>query len=704
MAKIKRIDKNDTLEQRVTDDLDASTLLGKEVMRQFRTALANKKSQQVGDYTLHQLLKECYAARDDRTLCQEHDMLDRYPEWVGMPVSIVSFKVGILVALIRESLVDVAHAPFIIDPTPVPDIPQEQKDRILDELTAKVEELSTQVIMEQQAYVAQAQEQAAMMGMPIDPNTIAMQPDFPQLDPKMIEQMVREQKIKMHQEIKQHAEEQAQLLQRDLYDKTIEGGYRKAIMEFADDFATYPYACLHGPFPTIKQETVWKDNKFTEEKKVVWGFERVSPFDLFWTEDCTSPQDGTAIFIRKQVGYDYLYDCRQLAKDDPKSGYDFDAIDDLIEKTKESRIPRNWTEFDAKNPEVATSNLLWSRGDSAEILIRYGRFSGYDLDEMGFDDLDDEKLYETKIIMCGGQVIYCTINKNPSQYKRPVFTASFESRNGTIVGVGLGQKLLAIHKAYRAVIHLAMFNLGLSSEPITEVEANRILQYMPDDWIDEPLISPGMVIPADGDRMGNGSRAIKFTQIPNTTQQALHLANFIFEQAHIISNIPAALHGQPVGSGANRTVRGLLTLQGNTLKPIQSALINLDLGVIEPMVTLLYMLLVMYEDDFEYSGDSKIIAKGAASMVQREMEKQTAMENLQILGQLGQQVNPEILNRTMVKLLQTAGVLEPGEEAIMQTPPQMGMPPQAQGMPGQPPAAPAPQGQMPPLEPMPPVQ
>ena len=168
--------------------------------------------------------------------------------------------------------------------------------------------------------------------------------------------------------------------------------------------------------------------------------------------------------------------------------------------------------------------------------------------------------------------------------------------------------------------------------------------------------------------MGNGSRAIKFTQIPNTTSQALQLAQFIFEQAHIISNIPAALHGQPVGSGANRTVRGLLTLQGNTLKPIQSALINLDLGVIEPMVTLLYMLLVMYEDGFEYSGDCKVVAKGAASMVQREMDKQAAMENLQILGQLGQQVNPELLNRTMVKLLSTAGILEPGEDAIMPTP------------------------------------
>lgn len=679
MAKLKHLDANVPLEQSVAEDLEANTLLGREVMRQFRSALHHKKTQRVGDYSLHELLKECYDARDERTLCDEHSFIEKYPQWAGMPVSIVSFKVGILVALIRESLVDVSAAPFIIDPTPVPTIPQEQKDRILDELMLTVEQLSRDVVAAQQAYMAQA------VGSGADPNLAAMQPDFPKLDPAVVQELVRAQKIKLHQQVKQHADEQAQLLQRDLYDKTIEGGYRRAIMEFADDFATYPFGCLHGPFPTIKSETVWRKDKFVEEQKTTWAFERVSPFDLFWTEDSSNTQDGTALFVRKQVGYDYLYDCRALARDDPKSGYEYDTINELIELTKESRIPRQWTEFDAKNPEHGSASLMWNRGDNAEILIRYGRFSGYDLQEMGYDDLDEDKLYETKVIMCGGQVIYCTINKNPSQYRRPVFTASFENRNGSIVGVGLGQKLLAIHKAYRAVIHLAMYNIGLSSEPITEVEVNRILQYMPDDWIDEPVIAPGMVIPADGDRMGNGSRAIKFTQIPNTTAQALQLAQFIFEQAHVMSNIPAALHGQPVGSGANRTVRGLLTLQGNTLKPIQSALINLDLGVIEPMVTLLYMLLVMYEDDFDYTGDCKVVAKGAASMVQREMDKQTAMENLQILGQLGQQVNPELLNRTIVKLLSTAGILEPGEDALAPTPvaPTTAAPPQ----PTQPPDA-----------------
>lgn len=651
---------------KIHDEFDGSTLaarteLGREFIRQFRKAMWTKNSTTIGEYRLTDLLHKCKKAREDAPSCDELAMREKYPEWASMPVSIVSFKVGILVAIMRETLVDVASAPFIIDPTPNPEIPEDVYNEIIQKLTDEIEAMGEQTAMLQQQAVQAAMAQGVL------PHAIS-EDMLPSIDPDALIEMVKSAKTKALYEARKHAREQALLMQRVIYDKTVEGDYRKAILEFADDFALYPFGCLHGPYPTVRTNTKWENNTFKEVDEVVWTFERVSPFDLFWTDDSVDTQNGTAVFIRKYVPYSFLYDARRLAKQSDGSGYIEEALTELIDITKEATIPKNWTDFHAGNPEIQLKPLVWSQGDTIEIVIRYGRFRGYDLKEMGFTGLEDDKSYETKVVMCGGEVIQAQLNNNPSRFKRPVFTASFERRNGSIAGIGLGQKLLGIHNAYRACINLAMYNLGLSSEPITEIELGRILQYMPEDWVDDPSIYPGMTIPADGDRMGNGSRAIKFTQIPNITSQALQMANFIFEQAHVISNIPAALHGQPVGSGANRTVRGLLTLQGNTLKPIQSSLMNLDMDIIEPMVTLMYMLLVMYDDDFDYSGDCKVIAKGAASMVQREMEKQTAMENLQILGQMGQNVNPELMNRAIENLLQLSGILEPGESATVPPP------------------------------------
>ena len=55
MVKLRRIDENETLHD-PTEDLEAKSLLGAEVMRQFRAALFSKKSQRVGEYSLHELI------------------------------------------------------------------------------------------------------------------------------------------------------------------------------------------------------------------------------------------------------------------------------------------------------------------------------------------------------------------------------------------------------------------------------------------------------------------------------------------------------------------------------------------------------------------------------------------------------------------------------------------------------------------------
>lgn len=642
--------------EELSDKLAPAQELGKEFIRQWKGAVQTKNSTVIGDYKLPDLLSRLFHARDNATSCAEQELKEVYPEWAALPTSLVDFKTDILKSMIRESIADVARAPFIIDPTPEPELPESVVTNILNRSAANLEALFA----------------IAVGGGAEEPSE------------ELLLTMLKKEKLKAKTEQKQHAREQALLLQNQLYDKTVEGGYRKAIIEFADDFALYPLAVLHGPFPTPVKTTVWAENKFKEVTRIRWMFERVSPFDYFWTQDSADSNSGTAVFIRKQVPYDFLYNARELARNDPNSGYIAKNLTELIGKAKDSYIPQRWTEFYTNNPENSTNKLIsmaWQHGDSIEILIRYGRFLGSVLAEMGYTSLNPDKSYETKVVMVGGYIVQCELNKNPGETPRPIFSSSFSRRTGSMVGISIGQRVLPYHEAYRAVIQLAMYNLGLSAEPVTEVDIARISEYMPDEWDKNPVISPGMVIPADGSRVGENTPAVRFTEIPNITAQCLSMSQYIFEQAHVISNIPAALHGQPVGSGANRTVRGLLTLQGNTLKPIKSAMENLDMDVIEPMVLLMYRLLVTYDKDFEYTGDAKIIAKGAATMIEREMEKQTAMENLQILGQLGDGVDPNITNRATLRLLELSKIIEPGEE-ILSTPQPQIAPGQAAPQPG----------------------
>jgi len=127
----------------------------------------------------------------------------------------------------------------------------------------------------------------------------------------------------------------------------------------------------------------------------------------------------------------------------------------------------------------------------------------------------------------------------------------------------------------------------------------------------------------------------------------------------------------------------MMALQGNMMKPIQSALTNLDLDVFAPLGTLLYNTNMKYSKDPDIKGDCRVRARGAAGMLEREMQKQNALEVVQVIGQLGQnaQINPKLMERAITKALEASGLSLDGEELIMDQPtevPKMQAPAQTQ--------------------------
>ena len=132
--------------------------------------------------------------------------------------------------------------------------------------------------------------------------------------------------------------------------------------------------------------------------------------------------------------------------------------------------------------------------------------------------------------------------------------------------------------------------------------------------------------------------AIRTYTIQNNIAAFLQAAEHFMELAHQVTNIPAALHGTAVGSGANRTVRGMFNLQSNALKSLQAAVGNIDESVFQPMGELLYAWNMLYEDDESIKGDSKVVAQGVQGLLAREMSRNNALEILQLVGAVGAQL------------------------------------------------------------------
>lgn len=145
-----------------------------------------------------------------------------------------------------------------------------------------------------------------------------------------------------------------------------------------------------------------------------------------------------------------------------------------------------------------------------------------------------------------------------------------------------------------------------------------------------------------------------------------------------VTNIPAAMHGEAVGSGAMRTFRGMSLLQGNATKALSAATDNIAESVFKPLGQSLYNINMLYSPDPDVKGDSQIVTKGSEGLLQKEMEKQSAMEILQIIGTaasgLGQMVNlGPVVSWSLQKLLSAMGVPDSVSEQMRGATPAQGL-------------------------------
>lgn len=617
-------------------DLDKLTEL---VRSEFFRALMTTNSTRVGRYSLKEVLRNCFDQKHGILSCEDKEAIEELG--VNLYVNFTDLKVSTLVALFRSLFIDTADMPFVIEPTPIAELSKKARDSTL-ELTKR--EL----------------DKAFMEGQEIS-----------------IEAMVSKIKNEQFYNEQNFAKKAAKGMEKVIADQCVEGNFSSALYGCFDDKATYPFYAMLGPIPSMVPVMKWQGDSLKTKLEKQMQFKRVSPFDVFWTPDSPDAQRGTAVYVRRRVSVQFLYDAMKM------KSYREKQIKEVLEEGLSGRAPLLWV---SRNPEQQFPYTQWYRGDLVETVTRYGRIKGSNL-EGYVTGIESDQTYETQITFIDRHIIQAHINPNPNASLRPIHISSYQKMGDMIPGMSIAQKIRDPERACISMLRSLINNGATSSMPITEIDMSRIAEWIPD--IDKFKLSPGMILPVSGDITGGGRRAFTFNTIPSMTPQILGIINYFTELMHQITQIPAVLHGQPVGTGVNRTVRGLLTLQGNIMKPIESALTNLDKDIFEPIGTSLYNYNMEYSDDDSIKGDAKVRARGSAALVQKEVKRGSLLEAAQIVGNYGDKLSPEVTRRVTTELLDAIGVTDGIEDPLLADTP---MPPEQQAP------------QMPPQPPMPPEQ
>lgn len=431
---------------------------------------------------------------------------------------------------------------------------------------------------------------------------------------------------KVKQQQRDIAETLAGHMTETIDDQFEEGGFYLALREALTDLVTTKAGIVKGPIVRKRKKLTYQQKFGTwmpaVEDVVHVEYQRVSPLDLYPSAEATSPDDG------------YIFQRHRLSREDLVAmigvdGYDEAAIKRVLDKHystgNHDHLQSDWGRAEHENREV-----FWgSKFEKIEALEFWGSVSGKLIKEWAhngeFDDLDEYHDYKINAWLVGDEVIKAVLNHDP--LGRTIYSvASFERIPGSFWGRGLCELIRDVQEVCNATARALVNNMGISSGPqvfindITRIPAGEnITQMYPwKIWQFEPD-----AIHASGYRP-----PIDFYQPNPLVAELLRVFEFFSRLADDYSGIPAYSYGNERAGGAGRTASGLSMLLDQTSKGMRRVVGEIDRNMVRPIVERQYDWNMIFLDDESIKGDLRIVARGAAALLEREQQASRVLDFL----------------------------------------------------------------------------
>ena len=503
-------------------------------------------------------------------------------------MGIVSTKCRTATAWLRDTLLGTGDdKPWSISATPIPEVPPELIDRL-------------QGIMQQNLQQFYAEGGDA-------------------LDESSLKHLASGMKDTAMREMKFDADKRVDRMEKKMEDQLLEGGFVKALFEFTNDVATYPYAVLKGPVPRKRKTLKWDGGELITTEVVRDEWERVDPYKFYWAPWGDDIQNMPVVEIhhltREDVeamigveGYDEA-SVRSLLSDFGTGGFDWLDRDDSEFEALEGK------DFDEVDGDLIAAIQLWD-SIPGKMLLEWG------LDKK---DIEDPQLsYPCEVWMVDNTVIKAVLNYDPIG-RKPYYTTSFEKVPGRIDGNGVSDLCMDAQNMCNAAARALSNNMGISSGPQVGINVSRLPAGE-----DITQMYPWKIWQFQQSEYGDASQPINFFQPQSNASELLAVFDRFMDIADDITGIPKYMTGQHV-PGAGRTSSGLSMLISNAGKSIKQVIGNIDHDVLNPMLERQYQRNLRYSQDPELIGDVQIVARGATSLVVKEAEAVRKTEFLRLV-------------------------------------------------------------------------
>jgi hypothetical protein len=452
------------------------------------------------------------------------------------------------------------------------------------------------------------------------------------------------------------------------------------LAEFLVDLPLFPFACIKGPVVRIVPTVEWQNGQGVVNQKPKLFWNRVSPFDIFWTPGASDIEDA-AVIERTRVTRADLNDLLDLP------GYNQSAVRDVLDEYGRGGLSDDWDSTDSERAvQENRENPVFNQSGLITCLEYHGNVQGRMLLDYGLtaaDGVTDElRDYFVQAWLIGRHVIKVQLSPSPRK-RHPYFITSFEKVPGTPVGNGLPDILNDIQDVCNASLRALVNNLSISSGPQVVVNDERL---MPGEDGDELFPWKRWHVKSQ-EVSGTTEKPVDFFQPNSNAQTLMQVYQQFSALADDLSAIPRYLSGEGAG-GAGRTASGLAMLMGNASKILQTVAANIDRDVLDPLLNSLFDMVMLTDTSGLLNGEESIRVMGVNVAVQKETQRSRQLEFLQLTGNpidlqiIGPKGRANILREVSKTLGLPGDDIVPSADQLDQQQAQSAQAAQAQGVPG----------------------
>lgn len=540
-------------------------------------------------------------------------------------------RIDAIAAWRKDMLINAEEAPFTLKPSPLPELPK----RDMDEVTEAVAR-GAMLLLAQNGLTAN--DAADSMGLK-----------------KPVQRYAREigaQLKKARAEaINKRAERDAVAASNVIADIMLMNGWTNEFSKF-QFWHTFAPAAFMVMEEVEDWQDVWNGNKATRKQVRIPRVRCIDPRFAFISTDADNARTGGWFIERAKKSQGQLFDMLNMP------AYKEAVVKEIILKFQTRA--RNWLLDLEQENKTLRPDKPWDDDEDIDVLIMWGKISGRELKMHGETGVEDWQMYECRVEMIGDDVVSCVRAKYTNR-PRSAYSSTW---SGGAVGPYSASPGMMMWDAQLALNRLQYFiysNAYAAHNGMAGINAGRLKTPETFSW--EP---GGSFLHKAEAAITTGERnALDIYTMPATYGNMLQL--FIQRMKLVDDEVGVS----SVSYGSNFTTQQDATLGAQLLRVtgsgrgLKSALDSQDKQLIEPVIGDKYRLL---REAGKVTGDAMPKARGAAGIMQKEMQALQVKEDTQLVAQAAS-TNPDKYGAAYDHILsQRLMALGVPEELIPQSP------------------------------------